>query len=118
MIPLARLVEALGGTCERLAGSGPRIGGVQLDSRSVGAGDLFAALPGRAADGARFAGDALARGAAAILSPARILPEPSAPVWVHRDARRVAGGAAAILYGEPSRGMLVVAVTGTNGKTT
>jgi UDP-N-acetylmuramoyl-L-alanyl-D-glutamate--2,6-diaminopimelate ligase len=118
VIPLARLVEALGGTCERLAGSGPRIAGVQLDSRSVGAGDLFAALPGRAADGARFAGDALARGAAAILSPARILPEPTVPVWVHRDARRVAGRAAAILYGEPARGMFVVAVTGTNGKTT
>jgi UDP-N-acetylmuramoyl-L-alanyl-D-glutamate--2,6-diaminopimelate ligase len=90
---------------------------VQLDSRLVGAGDLFAALPGRAADGARFVDDALARGATAILSPAR-LPASRLPTWVHADARRVAGEVAALAHGRPSNSMFVVAITGTNGKTT
>jgi UDP-N-acetylmuramoyl-L-alanyl-D-glutamate--2,6-diaminopimelate ligase len=86
----------------------------------VGAGDLFAALPGTRDDGSRFAETALARGAAAILAPRPLeLSAPgSAIVWVHPDARRVAGEAAAIAYGEPARDMFVVGVTGTNGKTT
>jgi UDP-N-acetylmuramoyl-L-alanyl-D-glutamate--2,6-diaminopimelate ligase len=93
----------------------------------VGAGDLFAALPGTRDDGSRFAADALARGAAAILAPRALdlaelralMPEVAdAPQWIHRDARRVAGEAAALVYGQPARGMFVAAVTGTNGKTT
>jgi UDP-N-acetylmuramoyl-L-alanyl-D-glutamate--2,6-diaminopimelate ligase len=93
----------------------------------VGAGDLFAALPGTREDGSRFASDALARGADAILTPRpldlselrALMPEVAeAPQWIHRDARRVAGEAAALVYGEPARGMFVAAVTGTNGKTT
>jgi len=93
----------------------------------VGAGDLFAALPGTREDGSRFASDALARGAAAVLAPhpldlaelRAMMPEVAeAPQWIHRDARRIAGEAAALVYGEPARGMFVVAVTGTNGKTT
>jgi UDP-N-acetylmuramoyl-L-alanyl-D-glutamate--2,6-diaminopimelate ligase len=84
----------------------------------VGAGDLFAALPGARDDGSRFAADALMRGAAAILAPRPLSVDASAPVWVHPDARRVAGEAAALVYGRPTRGMFVVGVTGTNGKTT
>jgi len=93
----------------------------------VGAGDLFAALPGTREDGSLFASDALVRGAVAILTPrsldlrelSALMPEiADAPQWIHRDARRVAGEAAALVYGEPARGMFVAAVTGTNGKTT
>ena len=93
----------------------------------MGAGDLFAALPGTRDDGSRFAADALVRGAEAILAPRRldlaelraILPEVAdAPQWIHPDARRVAGEVAALVHGEPARSMFVAAVTGTNGKTT
>jgi UDP-N-acetylmuramoyl-L-alanyl-D-glutamate--2,6-diaminopimelate ligase len=123
---LAELVQTLGGELEpRTAARSVKVQGVQLDSRRVGTGDLFAALPGRAADGARFTAHALARGAAAVLSPVPLEFEdemgsrvPRAPNWVHPDARRVAGEAAAIVLGRPSRGMFVAAVTGTNGKTT
>ena len=142
-ILLAKLVQELGGTCDwgPLGGeeSGPAIADVHLDSRFVGAGDLFAALPGRVADGARFVPDALARGAVAVLSPAQLSTDvlrygdaahggrgpanrPSAsaqaPNWVHPRARRVAGEAAARVHDDPSRSMFVAAVTGTNGKTT
>jgi UDP-N-acetylmuramoyl-L-alanyl-D-glutamate--2,6-diaminopimelate ligase len=117
---LAELVQGLGGSAPPLAGGGPQITGVHLDSRQVGAGDLFAALPGTRDDGSRFAADALARGAAAILAPRPLeLPATAAAFqWVHPDARRVAGEAAALAYGQPARGMFVVGITGTNGKTT
>jgi len=118
MVDLSRLVERLGGTCEPPLGGGPDVVGVQLHSRAVGGGDLFAALPGSAADGARFVPEAIARGACAVLSPAPIVPRPDVPNWVHPDARRVTGEAAAEVLGRPSEGMVVIAVTGTNGKTT
>jgi len=117
-LQLAEYVRALGGFAPPLAGGGPQVTGVHLDSRQVGAGDLFAALPGARDDGSRFAADALARGAAAVLAPRALALPPSAAVWIHPEARRVAGEAAALAYGGPARGMFVVGVTGTNGKTT
>jgi UDP-N-acetylmuramoyl-L-alanyl-D-glutamate--2,6-diaminopimelate ligase len=56
MVALEELVRELGGSLQAPAsGQTNDVLDVQIDSRSVGAGDLFAALPGRAADGARFA---------------------------------------------------------------
>lgn len=119
---LLDLVESLGGRCE-LAGAGPLIRGVRLDSRGVQPGDLFVALRGESADGRAFIPSALAAGASAVL-----VEEPPAgelatqlgevPVWVHPAARAVAGRAAARVEGDPSRAMTVIGVTGTNGKTT
>jgi len=115
---LAELISNHGGECApALAGGGPRIRGVRLDSRRVEPGDLFAALPGKAADGGRFVAQALERGAVAVLSP-QALGLGSTPNWIHARARCVAGLAAADLCGNPSRAMFVAAVTGTNGKTT
>jgi UDP-N-acetylmuramoyl-L-alanyl-D-glutamate--2,6-diaminopimelate ligase len=114
---LAQLAAELGGQVVPASAGALEPRDVQIDSRAVRAGDLFAALPGGALDGARFAGEALARGAAAVLSPAP-LELRSAPNWVHPDARRVAGEAAALVHGRPARDMFVAAVTGTNGKTT
>ena len=115
---LSEYVAALGGAVEPASGLAIDVRDVQLDSRAVRAGDLFAALPGSSADGARFVADALARGAVAVLSPVALSPSPSIPNWVHADARRIAGEAAALAHAHPARGMFVVAVTGTNGKTT
>ena len=86
------------------------------DSRRVTAGALFVALRGQHEDGHRFAADAAAAGAAALL-----VEEPcpvGIPQVVVPSTRRVAPLLAHRLYGWPASGMTMVAVTGTNGKTT
>ena len=92
----------------------PEITGVTADSRKVGPGVLFAALPGVARDGADFAPQAVAAGAAAILC-GRELPGLSAPVIVSSDPRRAYALAASAFHGRQPQ--VVSAVTGTNGKT-
>ncbi len=123
---LERLIDKLGGTCV-LDGSGADVRGVSLDSRRVEEGDLFVALEGAASDGRRYVSQALERGASAVLlaeSPDSGLVElaatraPGVPIWVHPAARAMAGEVAAELCGRPSKGMHVIAITGTNGKTT
>jgi UDP-N-acetylmuramoyl-L-alanyl-D-glutamate--2,6-diaminopimelate ligase len=97
------------------------ITGVCLDSRAVRPGDLYAALPGQRTHGARFASAAAELGAAAVLTdPAGVeLAEAAGlPVLAVDDPRAVLGGLAAWLFGEPAQQMLMLAVTGTNGKTT
>lgn len=118
MVTLAQLVRELGGELHAAESCSQDLRDVQVDSRKVVAGDLFAALPGSSADGARFVADALSRGAIAVLSPERVEVSARVPNWVHGDARRVLGQAAAILHGRPAEQMFVIAVTGTNGKTT
>jgi UDP-N-acetylmuramoyl-L-alanyl-D-glutamate--2,6-diaminopimelate ligase len=91
----------------------PEITGVTADSRKVRPGYLFAALPGSKADGAEFAAKAVEAGAAAVIA-ARDLAL-SAPTVATSDPRRAYALAAAAYFGaQPS---VVVAVTGTNGKT-
>ncbi|MHC4375804.1 MAG: UDP-N-acetylmuramoyl-L-alanyl-D-glutamate--2,6-diaminopimelate ligase [Planctomycetota bacterium] len=121
-LALADLIERHGGRCDRaLDGRGPELTDVELDSRAVEPGHLFCALPGARADGARFAPQALERGAAALLAPpesAEGLSALDVPVWLHPEARRATGLAAASVHGDPSERLWVVAITGTNGKTT
>jgi UDP-N-acetylmuramoyl-L-alanyl-D-glutamate--2,6-diaminopimelate ligase len=98
--------------------------GVADDSRQVLPGDLFLAYPGDQADGRRYIADALARGAVAVLwQPGDDfdfgqnfqLTVANLPV----DAlRALAGPLAHAVYGHPSEGLSLIAVTGTNGKTT
>ena len=93
------------------------VSGVTLDSRDVRPGFVFVACQGEKADGHRFAGDSINRGAVAIVSERP--PATEAVTWVQTpDARKAAGLLAAKAYGEPSRNMDLVGVTGTNGKTT
>ena len=87
------------------------------DSRRVMPGDLFIARPGQTADGAAFAKDAVARGAVAIAAQ-QPLEDVGVPVVIVDDAARAASLLANAIAGDPSRGMRVLAVTGTNGKTT
>ena len=95
--------------------SDPVITGVTADSRRVGPGSLFVALPGTSADGRAFIPQALAMGAAAVLAPADT-PDGAAPLLVTSgDVRRAYALAARTFYGtQPTP---CVAVTGTNGKT-
>lgn len=97
--------------------------GVTLRAQEVRPGDLFAALPGSTTHGARYAGDAVERGAVAVLTDAGGVAEmgtlgQSVPILVHPNPRGVLGGLAAAVYGNPSERVTVVGVTGTSGKTT
>ncbi|WP_062078246.1 UDP-N-acetylmuramoyl-L-alanyl-D-glutamate--2,6-diaminopimelate ligase [Demequina globuliformis] len=97
--------------------------GASVDSRDVRPGDLFGAFPGFTVHGARFGADAAASGASAFLTDAEgeaLLRDAGVegPVLVVADARAAMGEAAAQIYGDPSRDLTFVGVTGTNGKTT
>ena len=92
--------------------------GLACDSRRVEDGYAFFALPGRLADGHDFVGDAVDRGAAAVVVERPVPAPPEAACVRVSDTRRAMAHAAAAFFGRPSRGLVLVGVTGTNGKTT
>lgn len=95
--------------------------GVTVASSEVEPGDLFVALRGLKAHGARFAPDAVASGAVAVLTDAEgaaACADLGVPVLVASAPRDVVGEVAAWVHGYPARGIVTVGVTGTNGKTT
>lgn len=94
----------------------PEITGLTADSRSAGPGTLYVAVRGSQTDGHRFIADAVARGAAAAL--VEVPQEIAVPQVVVRDGRRASLAAARAWYGNPSRRLTLIGVTGTNGKTT
>jgi UDP-N-acetylmuramoyl-L-alanyl-D-glutamate--2,6-diaminopimelate ligase len=93
---------------------------VTADSRTVKPGSVFVAIKGEEADGHKFIGSALKKGAVAIIAekaPAADYNEKA--VWIHSaETRKVLGTVASALAGDPSTSLKVVGVTGTNGKTT
>ena len=91
--------------------------GVTHDSRDVRPGGIFVAIPGARADGHDFAAAAATAGAAALIVE-RPLPELAAAQLVVDDARGALASAAAWWFDDPSHELLVVGVTGTDGKTT
>lgn len=96
------------------------ITGVCHDSRNVKPGFAFAAIAGSDVDGHDFIGSAIKNGATLILAeeePRQGLPENVSYV-VTADSRFALGALSDYFYGFPSRGMKVVGITGTNGKTT
>lgn len=97
---------------------GVRVEGIALDSRRVEAGDLFVALPGTQADGHRFAPGALEKGAVAILGEDAVKGPSGVPYLEVGDSYAAMATLASALYGDPSRAIPLVGVTGTNGKTT
>ena len=95
--------------------------GLSLSSQRVEPGDLYAALPGARAHGATYAAQAIAGGAVAVLTDeegAGILDPVEVPVLVLDNPRAVLGSLAAWLYGQPAQALTLMAVTGTQGKTT
>ena len=107
---------------ERLAARGIVATGVADDSRQVRPGDIFLAYPGDLADGRRYIGDAIARGAVAVLWQAGgdfvWNPAWTAAKLQVDGLRTLAGPLAHLVCGEPSAKLSLIAVTGTNGKTT
>jgi UDP-N-acetylmuramoyl-L-alanyl-D-glutamate--2,6-diaminopimelate ligase len=95
--------------------------GVTHDSRAVQPGDLYAALPGSRVHGAEFSAAAVAAGAVAILTDPDGRDRAAAsgvPVFVVNDPRARLGEVACWVYGDPSRRLSLIGVTGTSGKTT
>ena len=92
------------------------VSGIAIDSRAVQPGEIFVALSGEHVDGHDFVADALARGAVCAVVERG---EFSDPRVVHVEAtRRTLAAIAAEFYGNAHRDLTIVAVTGTNGKTT
>ncbi len=121
--PLADLAARLGVLVDA-RGAPVELTGVTLDSRDVHVGDLYAALPGSHAHGAQYCAQALAAGAVAVLTDesgrdgAVAAGFAASAVLVVADPRAVLGEVAAWVYGNPSERLLLVGITGTNGKTT
>jgi len=93
------------------------------DSRRVRAGALFVALRGERVDGHAYLAAALAAGASALAVDRAYANDHAVPVsgtatLVVPDTRRALSSLASAFYGEPTRALRVVGVTGTNGKTT
>jgi len=105
------------GVTGRISGMASQmVRGVQHDSRQVRSGDLFVALPGATHDGLSFVGDALERGAVAVMAEQEAAFE--VPQITVPDARAALALAAELVYGEPTSFLHTVGITGTNGKTT
>ncbi|MGZ4582878.1 MAG: UDP-N-acetylmuramoyl-L-alanyl-D-glutamate--2,6-diaminopimelate ligase [Mycobacterium sp.] len=123
-VPLPALAAQVGAVPADGANAVPDVAitGVTLRGQDVLPGDLFAALPGSSTHGARFAEDAIRRGAVAVLTDAAGVAElgsrEGVPTLVHPDPRSVLGALAATVYGNPSEKVAVIGITGTSGKTT
>jgi len=96
----------------------PEIAGLALDSRKVGSGFLFAAIPGTITDGHNFISGAIRAGASTILCTE--LPDQlSESISYIRvpDVSEALGHIGSRFYGQPDRNMNIIGITGTNGKT-
>ncbi len=103
------------------SGGDTQISGLQLDSRKVGPGDLFLAIPGDVHDGRQFIEQAVANGAAAIAAEPPVdgfVDAIAVPLVEAPELREETGFIADRFYRHPSASLHVVGVTGTNGKTT
>jgi UDP-N-acetylmuramoyl-L-alanyl-D-glutamate--2,6-diaminopimelate ligase len=91
---------------------------VRYSSATCEQGDLFVAIPGIRTDGHRFIGDALARGARFIIHERDFVPPAGVTAIRVRDSRQVLGRLGRNFFGDPSASLCLIAVVGTNGKTT
>ncbi|WP_326828432.1 UDP-N-acetylmuramoyl-L-alanyl-D-glutamate--2,6-diaminopimelate ligase [Streptosporangium sp. NBC_01810] len=115
---LASLIGAPSGTSRAPLAA---VSGITIDSRQVCRGDLYVALPGATAHGADFSAQALAAGAAAILTDEagrQAAVATGLPVLVVPNPRRLLGQVSAWVYGNPAADVMVIGVTGTSGKST
>jgi UDP-N-acetylmuramoyl-L-alanyl-D-glutamate--2,6-diaminopimelate ligase len=117
-VPTATLLDALPDktVLGRLPAS---VSGLCYDSRRVEPGALFVAVPGLRQDGRQFIPEALRRGAAAVVAEGPDPPEAARTARILvPSAREALARLADAYYGRPSREMVLVGITGTNGKTT
>jgi UDP-N-acetylmuramoyl-L-alanyl-D-glutamate--2,6-diaminopimelate ligase len=113
-IKLSRLLEGV--EVLEAPSADPEVTGLCYDSRRLKPGDCFVAIPGTHTDGHRYVETALRDGAVAA-----VVQRPAGTAWpqvVVPDTRRALALMSSTLYGHPSSGMVVIGVTGTDGKTT
>lgn len=113
---LSQLLEVDAAVC----GANPQITGLAMDSRAIKPGDLFLACRGTESHGLAHLQQALDNGAAAVAwEPGSCWSPPacSVPMVPVQNLSRRAGDIAARYYGRPTRGLFVMGVTGTDGKT-
>ncbi|XAS65314.1 UDP-N-acetylmuramoyl-L-alanyl-D-glutamate--2,6-diaminopimelate ligase [Micrococcaceae bacterium Sec5.8] len=125
-VPLATIGASIGVVVPGASGSVP-VTGISLNSRTVQPGDLYVALPGASRHGADFVSQAVAAGAAAVLTDdagARLLAfshDMAVPVLLAEEPRNLVGGLSALIYRSrpvDAASPALYGVTGTNGKTT
>lgn len=92
--------------------------GLHYDSRQVRPGDAFFALRGVVSDGHRFISSAIANGARVVICEEAFEGLESVTTVLVDNSRQAMAMATAEFYGNPTQGMSVIGVTGTNGKTT
>ncbi len=107
-----KAIHGFGGSHE---GVDAVVSGISQDSRDVQPGDLFCCIRGESFDGHRFVDDAVRAGASAVLADNDVAVD--VPVMRVGNVRSVIGHVASALLGRPSTSMVMVGVTGTNGKT-
>ncbi len=106
------LAELLRGSYANTGGL--EVTGVNADSRAILPGEAFFAVPGTKVHGDQFVEQAVARGAAVVITDRELVPTPAVPVIVVRDVRAAYARAAARQFAPQPE--IAVAVTGTNGK--
>ncbi|WP_455377671.1 UDP-N-acetylmuramoyl-L-alanyl-D-glutamate--2,6-diaminopimelate ligase [Petrachloros mirabilis] len=117
---MAELVAALDGEVEIIEQRGGldcMVGSITDDSRAVMTGSLFIAVKGERVDGHDFVGFAIKAGARAVVAQNPV-ETGSLPLVRVTDSRRALGLIGSRFYGDPSRRLTMIGVTGTNGKTT
>ncbi|HBE91271.1 MAG TPA: UDP-N-acetylmuramoyl-L-alanyl-D-glutamate--2,6-diaminopimelate ligase [Gammaproteobacteria bacterium] len=115
------LSSLLAGMADVAAQNDRMIAGLALDSRKLQSGEVFVALAGTHEHGLKYGDAAVAQGAIAVIyEPVADIEAPSlnVPVIAVERLSEKLGSIASRYYAEPSRHLLVVGVTGTNGKTT
>ena len=117
---LQALLDAVAATVPyRLLGpTDAAIQGIAFDTRRLQPGELFVAVREANRDGHQFIAEALARGAAAIVAEREPSATADVPVVLVDRSKRVLAYLADAFYGQPSRQLRLIGVTGTDGKTT
>jgi len=116
-MPVSELLAAL--PEKTVVGAPPAsVRAIRDDSRKVGPGDCFVAVPGLRQDARRFVPEALRRGATLLVTEPPALPDIRIAQILVPSARATLGRIAGAYYEHPSRRLTIVGITGTNGKTT
>ena len=116
-MPVTELLEAL--PARRVLGDPPRaVTSLTADSRRVEPGGCFVAVPGLRQDARRFVPEAVARGAALVVTEGEPLGDVAVAQVLVPSARAALARLAGAWHGHPSRALTLVGITGTNGKTT
>ena len=113
------LSHLLAGLADVIAANDCDVRGLATDSREISVGDLFIACRGESEDGTQYIQDAIAAGAVAVVFDGDVAGEFSdqVPMICIDELQQKIGVIASRFYAEPSKQLLMVGITGTNGKT-